>query len=115
MKTIVKKQDLIQVVQANREGHRGLFLTAAAAYQAFVIRDLENKITALKAGKLVESWTRYPVPEDHTKDYDRVLTMLDMDVRDEIELNEQEVAAYVMDDWDWKRQWNTSNAAYLVQ
>jgi len=115
MKAVVKKAELIEVIRANREGHRDVFERALEGYRQVVTRELEDKLDDIREGKLIESWSRYPVPEDHTKDYDRILRMLELDVRDEMELSEQEVAWFIMDDWDWKRQWNTTNTAYLVQ
>jgi hypothetical protein len=55
-----------------------------------------------------------PMPEDHTDDYERAIKMLDLDVREDIELTEQEFAQYVLDDWGWKDQWTTTNSAYLA-
>lgn len=115
MNTIVKKDRLLVIIQENRDGHRALYEKAFTRYREFVIEDLTKKLMDAQAGHAVEQMIKYPVPEDHTRDYDRVLMMLNLDVRDEIELGEYEIASYVMDDWDWKRQWTTSNAAYLVQ
>jgi hypothetical protein len=115
MKTLVKKERLVAIITENRAAHRDLFLRAVEGYRSFVTRELEDKLDQLRDGKLVESWSRYPIPEDHTRDYDRVLRMLDLDERDQMELTEQETAWFIMDDWEWKRQWNTSNTAYLVQ
>jgi hypothetical protein len=41
-------------------------------------------------------------PESHMGDYARVLKMLEMDIKPEIMLDEQQFANYVMDEWNWK-------------
>lgn len=51
-----------------------------------------------------------PVPVDHTKDYARVLRMLDVHAADTIQLSEMDVVRYVHDDWDWQLEFaNTAS------
>ncbi len=49
---------------------------------------------------------------DRTRDYDRVISMLKMDLTDTVELSESDYSQYVLDDWQWKRQFLGSNRAY---
>jgi hypothetical protein len=51
---------------------------------------------------------------DQTKDYDRVIRMLEMTVDEIITIGAVEFQQYVMDDWTWKEQFTASNSAYLV-
>jgi len=62
-------------------------------------------IVRLKKGKTVDQYINLPVPVDHTLEYDRVIKMIELDTREEITLNENEFAQFVMDDWQWKREW----------
>jgi hypothetical protein len=52
------------------------------------------------------------VPEDHTEDYDRVLTMARMSVDEVGELSEDEFAMYVMDQWSCKNAFTRITARY---
>jgi hypothetical protein len=40
--------------------------------------------------------------------------MLEMEIRSELEIDEQQFKMYVRDDWAWKGQFTTSNSAYTV-
>jgi hypothetical protein len=113
MNPIINKEQLLAVVTKNMNGHRDLFLKAVDGYQIEAIKMLKEHISAIKADKLYPIMINLPVPEDHTKDYERVVKMIEMDKRNDIELTEQEFKMYVMDDWNWKDQWTTSNFAYL--
>jgi hypothetical protein len=52
-------------------------------------------------------------PQDMTSKYDRVLRMLELETREDIELTDREYAQYVENDWEWSRTWKISNSKYL--
>lgn len=115
MNTTIKKAELLEKITTNRDNHHSIFLQAVEGFQKQAIELLEDKIESLKKGSEIDLWIRLPEPEDRTQDYDRVISMLEMNEGELIELTEQEFANYVMDDWDWKRQWVATNTAYLAQ
>lgn len=108
----VPKAELRTVVQKNRDAHLGIFEEAVDGYREQVLVSLQNHINEVRQGRVKHVLINFPYPEDHTRDYDRVLTMLDMSIEDEIVLDETDFAMYVMDDWGWKRQFLVANAAY---
>ena len=52
-------------------------------------------------------------PENHTKDYERAIRMMQASVYDEVRLSEHEFDAYVLNNWDWKNKFMVSNTLYL--
>lgn len=113
MKAIrVSKAKLIETLTQNRSNHRKIFEEALEGYRRTVITELERRLEDAKANKKVSLYIQLTQPVDQTKDYDRVLGMLNLSLDTEIELSEQDFAAYVMDDWGWKKQFITSNAFY---
>ncbi len=108
----VDKQELINIVEKNRDAHRAIFEEALEGYKKVAVRQLEAHIERIDRGDLIDVYFRVPVPEDHTDDYDRVLTMLAMSVDNTIEIDQQAFASYVMDDWNWKKQFLTTNSSY---
>ena len=44
-------------------------------------------------------------PKDHTADYDGAIHVVELHRRNTMELNEDEFASFVIDDWRWKRAW----------
>jgi hypothetical protein len=111
-KVTVKKNDLLAALRQNREAHRDIFEEACEGYQAEAIRLLEEHLQRIRQGKRVQVHVILPVPADHTKDYDRVIRMVEMSVDDEIDLEASDFASYVMDDWRWKRDFLATNSTY---
>jgi hypothetical protein len=108
----VDKEDLLTRLRANRDAHRTIFSEAVVGYRDAVITALERHLDEVKNGTVRTITVNLPEPEDHTKDYDRIITMCEMNVKDQITLTQDEFAQYVMDDWRWKRQFLASNSAY---
>lgn len=104
--------DLLGIITENREKHRAIFLEAQTGYRAAVIAELDKRLKEAQSGKKISQMNFYREPEDHTRDYDRVIKMLGMCSESHVELNEDEFGQYVMDDWQWKRQFLLSNSAY---
>ena len=109
----VKKGWLLGVVTENREKHHEQYEKAFAGYRRDCIKCLEDNLAALKDGSRERVFITETAPEDHTKDYDRVIAMLSASVDTEIDLDASEFDNYVQDDWNWKQNWVTSNTKYL--
>jgi hypothetical protein len=109
----VKRNELLAVVEKNREQHRDLFEKACVGYRKEVIARLDGMLADAKAGKRIRQTVGLVEPMDQTKDYDRVLAMLRMSTEDVIELSQSEFAQYVMDDWRWKDQFTATNSTYV--
>lgn len=108
----VKKDELLATLKANRDAHRKIFEEALEGYRTEAIRLLEEHIDRIKSGKPKRVYVTIPYPEDHTEDYDNAIAMLEMDIGDTIQLDEESFLHYVRDQWQWKRQFLTSNAFY---
>jgi hypothetical protein len=98
----IGKQELLDALTANREQHRRIFEEACEGYRAKAVEILEQNIANIKARKLERIHVSLPVPEDHTKDYDRVIRMVEMHRGETLELDQEHFAQYVMDDWGWR-------------
>lgn len=109
------KARLQEALSKNREAHRGIFEEAVKGYEEQALSLLQLHMDDIRAGRVKHVIVNLPYPEDHTRDYDRILAMLDMMIGDDVELDEGTFAQYVMDDWHWKRQFLTTNSAYSVQ
>ena len=107
-----KKNDLVLTVQKNRDAHRAIFLEALDGYKKKAIDQLEAHIERVKRGDVYQLYVSLAEPMDHTRDYNRLLKMLDMTVDEDIEITEAQFAQYILDDWEWKRQFISTNSAY---
>jgi hypothetical protein len=106
------KSELKETVSKNRDLHRTIFEEAIEGYKKKVQVALEEHIDRIKNGEIIRVHIYYDEPVDHTRDYDRLLKMLDMTVETHIELTENQFESYILDDWKWKRQFIATNSAY---
>lgn len=111
-KVIVKREALLAKLKENRYNHRGIFEEAQMAFRQRMIEELDKALDDAKHGRSFRRFIDLPEPEDHTKDYDRVITMVEMSVSENVELTQQEFAIYVMDDWGWKGAWTNNTVSY---
>lgn len=112
MEVTVKRVNLLEKLRANREQHRKIFEEALEGYKVKVIEVLEQRLEEAKAGKRYNACINLTQPVDQTREYDRAIAMFDMSVDDEVTLSERQFQCLVLDDWDWKRNFIFSNAAY---
>ncbi len=110
----VEKTKLIEALRKNREAHRKIFLEAQDGYRAAAIAEFEKRLRAMRDGKKFSVTVHLVAPMDQTKDYDRAIAMLEMSENAMIELSELDFRCYVMDEWSWKHQFNTSNRGYSL-
>lgn len=107
----VKKADLIAALEKNRNGHHGQYEEAHANYRKALIDTVGKMYDDAKKGLDVHHFIQLEIPEDHTKDYDRVMGMLKMSIDETVLITSSEYSQYVMDDWGWKEKFvNTSNS-----
>ena len=115
MQTItVNKQELLDRLHENRDKHRQVFEVALEEYRKEALSRLEYRVEALKTGKFPDLYIGLQAPSDHTRDYDRVIKMVEMHQDATFQLTEADFSSYVMDDWDWKRQWVTTTSHYAA-
>jgi hypothetical protein len=100
----IKKVDLLGVLKKNRDAHRGVFIEAQKGFREEAIRLLDSHLQDAREGRRILLEISIPEPQDHTKDYDRAIRMLEMCTKEEIFISEHEFSCYVEDDWGWKEQ-----------
>lgn len=110
----LNKDALLTKLRENRKNHRAIVEDAWKGYKAEVIRQLEKQLKRARKGVKKQIFVHIPIPEDHTDDYDRVIAMLEMDVRAEFDVSETEFENYVRDKWKWSGQFAATNSTYSM-
>lgn len=115
MRVRVDKAQLQETLRINRDAHEADFNEVWELYRQKLIDALQELIDEAKAaehGKKNLTYSAYVhTPENHTKDYDRIIDMVAMDNSDSIELSEQDYSWYVLDNWDWKERYNLTSSS----
>jgi hypothetical protein len=109
----VKKSALLDVLRANREQHRDIFLEAQHGYRERVVSVLDQRLNDAREGRKINLIFMFPEPEDHTEDYDREIRMLEMHTGDEVTIDSRLFDQIVMDRWGWKNSFASSTQQYL--
>jgi hypothetical protein len=110
----IAKTQLLMVLKQNRADHRSVFEKALEGYKAQVIKELETMLTEARSGRRIRRTVELIEPVDQTKEYDRVIRMLELSVDSIVELTQQEFSQYVMDDWRWKAAFLDSTSCYTT-
>jgi hypothetical protein len=108
----VSKTKLLEKVKANREEHRATFEEAIAGWRDEIVRRVEEILRDAKAGRDVPLHIGVVRPEDHTSDYDSVISLLEMSEDDELELTYQQFNQYANDNWGWQHQFLATASTY---
>jgi vacuolar-type H+-ATPase subunit E/Vma4 len=108
----VHKSELIAKLQENRAAHRAIYEEALAGYRDVALEKLEAYIARVRGGEVEVITLVLAKPEDHTRDYDRIIAMAEASVDDVLELAEHDFQRYWLDDWNWRQSFLASNSAY---
>lgn len=107
------KIKVLDILRENRDAHTNIFLEALEGYRKTAIMQFEDNIKKIKKGKLV-SGVYLKLPINQTKDYDRVIKMLELSEGNLVDLTEEQFANYMLDDWSWKQSFLTTNSTYSL-
>ena len=111
----IKKTELLDVVKKNLESHREIVVEAFAKYREMAISELDAMLAEAKSGKRIRRAVSLVEPVDQTPEYTKLIRQLEMSTDDIIELAEHEFECYVLDRWQWKRMFSTSNSMYSAK
>jgi hypothetical protein len=111
----VNKLELLNKLMSNRETHKKMYDEAYIGFRKELVKKLERMTADAVEGKPYMKYVGLDAPEDHTKEYDRIISMLQMSVNETIIVTEVEFNQFVLDEWNWKGQFAATNALYTGQ
>lgn len=115
MRTVtVNKSALIETLTENRDSHRETFLRAQEIYRTRVIEELDRRLAEVRRGAPISLGFRLPEPVDYTEEYDAVLSALEWEVADEVELDEEEFRQLVLNQWRWASTFAANTQSYVA-
>ncbi len=118
----VARKELLKVLQQNREQHIKDYDAACNGYRVQAVQkieaamaELKQQLNSVKADKRTSIGAQIylPTPVSHERSYNQIIKMMEMSVEDIVELTAGQFACFVMDNWDWRQEWETSNAPYF--
>lgn len=113
LKIKVNKDELLSTLRVNREKHAVNYAKAKEGFRILLEKELKQKLRALQEGKSIRLDFKNRKPTNNLKDYDDVISMLELSTDAEIQLDHQQYKQYFKDTWDWTKMWESDNTMYL--
>lgn len=111
-KVTIHKGELLTAIQKNRATHAADFAEADLGYRKAALAEFEKMADEARDGRPIRTVLTLPCPADHTKDYDRVIRMLEMSTATEITVTEQQFSQFVLDEWQWQANFTATKMRY---
>ena len=108
----VDKEDLLATLRDNRQQHREIFERAQVVYREKVIEELDRALDDAKNGRKIIRHIALPEPEDHTKDFDTAIQMLEWDTAETVTLDRRDFARFVQNRWEWDQTFRQNTVGY---
>ena len=98
---LINKKELLEMLKTNLELHKTVYKEAADNFQGnYASELLKMADIAVKENKFIMQ-VNLEHPENHEADYDAAIKMIEVDCRDQIELDFEEFAQFYMNKWHW--------------
>jgi hypothetical protein len=108
----IKKVDLIEKIKENKLKHIESYEKAVIAYKKTALKQLGELTKEVNGGSL-DIKLNLTKPIDNRDLYDTIIETFEWEVREEVELSQQEFREYVQDKTESSRQAMFSNTMYL--
>jgi len=109
VKCVMDRSKLLEIVRENEKQHEAMVADARKGYCEQAMEACAGFLKELESGKTIRVYLSLRAPEDHTRDYQRAIKMLELTEQSQIELTERDFAQLVDDDWEWTESWVASN------
>ena len=114
----VSRDELLKKLKANLEVHRKEYQEALIEYHTRLQEDLRLALKKVGNVQNIQDLEHFhfhiPFPQNHEKDYEEVIEMLEMSVDATINLDSESFKAYIKNEWNWQHHFLDSKAAYAV-
>ena len=110
----IKKYELLEALRENLEAHKDDVAEALELRREEMLSYFEEQIVKLNRDNEYQpkEVIKFPVPEDNSKEYEKVIRMVEMTQDDVIELDEDQFDKLVMDNWNFKQALLETSAFY---
>ncbi len=116
MQTVkIDRIQLLEIVKENLLKHVAEYKIAVVGYREAYIKRLSDALANVDTVGVDRNLLAHlPEPENHQKEYERVIRMLAMSADNFIELEEYDFNQYVLDEWAWAARAKLSNSFYAA-
>jgi hypothetical protein len=114
MKIKVERTRLLETLKGNLEIHLSEYEEAMSGFREQVADKLREELKKAEAGDIPKSGFSLALtaPVCYEDAYRTIITMMEFNVEEHVELDAEQSRNYLMDEWDWKRSFKRDHAAY---
>lgn len=111
-KVTVLRIKLLDALRENQAKHAIEYKEAYEGYKVAFVKEAEKILVNAKENNFDKTTINCPAPQDHSKDYNRVIRMMEMCTAEEIIVSESQFSQYVLDEWNWQANFKALSTAY---
>lgn len=116
MKTVkIIRDELLTIVRENKEKHITEYAESVDDFKKAVIVISKNNLKLVNTGDLsnISKVKNLPsAPNSYEQSYTRAIRMLELSIDDVIELDDTTFNQLVLDEWNWKSNFQVSGSLY---
>lgn len=112
MKVLVEREWLLGKLREGLEQHQSEYDLAKARYCEMAEGRCEDLLRDLQRGQAVRIEFSKPMPIAFDEEFERIIGMLENSVDDEVQLDEEQYAAYVQGRWSWRDAFEAQTMVY---
>lgn len=113
----VKRTELIEALKKNLEIHRAEYKEALVDFKKRLLEDLEagaKHVANATPEELSKFSVRIIFPQNHEKEFEEVIEMLELSVDEHINLDSESFKAYFKNEWSWATAFKNMTESYKV-
>jgi len=108
----IKRNELLDTVIKNREIHSKEYTKALDDRLLVIEETLRSLHYDLVNHVDIPESVDFPLPQSFLSEYDKIIKMIEMEVREEIEITHDQFKQWVMDDWQWTSMFKSLTSTY---
>lgn len=112
MQVSCNTKSVLQSLKTNKVKHLEVVADARKGYLEKAKEKLEEKLSKINEGKVIDLRIDLSPPISHAEEYDTFIAMLEMHTEENILLSSDEVRMFVQDKWDWANAFLVGNSVY---
>lgn len=108
------KEELLSNVTQNLDKHKIDVAEALKLRRETIAKSFEKQLKEMEfdVDFQPKEHLSFPMPKDHSEDYEKAIRMIEMTTDEVIELTESQFDKLVMDNWGWKSDLIATSSVY---
>lgn len=111
-KVFVERSQLIDILSKNKAKHVETYQKALIGFKIKYQKVISDMLEKSHKNKFIMR-IALEAPFSHEQDYEKAIQMINLSVRNEIELTQKDFENYVLDNWSWSSHFFSNSSNYI--